>query len=82
MHLIDRELLKEFTDNFIDNINKFEDNVLRTIDLIFNENNQIKEKYVILERDLIKTKMSRNNTGTGHRKSNSLILRPIRYRTC
>jgi len=79
MHLIDRELLKEFTDNFIDNINKFEDNVLRIIDLIFNENNQIKEKYVILERDLIKTKMSRNNTGTGHRKSNSLIMSKENY---
>lgn len=61
LHLIDKELLSEFTDNFIENIRLLEEVILKIMEVIFLENSQIKEKYFKLEKDFLKIKGNNNN---------------------
>lgn len=56
LHLIDKELLNEFSDNFFENIKVFEDIILRIMEYIFYENSELKEKYKKLEIDIMKIK--------------------------
>jgi len=61
LHLIDQELLNEFSDNFFDNIKLFEKIILRIIEFIYIENSEWKEKYKKLEKELININRKYNN---------------------
>lgn len=56
LHLIDKELLSEFSDNFSENIKLFEDILLRMIEFIYFENSEWKGKYYKLEKEFGKNK--------------------------
>jgi hypothetical protein len=63
LHLIDKELLNEFSDNFLENIKLFEEIILRIMEFIFYENSEFKEKYANLEKEFVKAnkKLPLNN---------------------
>lgn len=61
LHLIENELLSEFSDNFLDNIKILEDVILRIMEILFFENSEIKDKYFKLEKEYIKFKAKNHN---------------------
>ncbi len=76
LHLIDKELLDEFSDNFFENIKLLEDIILRIMEFIFYENSALKDKSKNLENELSKSKgiklnISNNNSSINYENYDS-----------
>ncbi len=66
LHLIDKELLNEFSDNFLENIKLFEDLILRIMEFICYENFEWKQKYLKIEKSYYNAKGTLPATADAH----------------
>jgi len=81
LHLIDKELLNEFSDNFLENIKLFEDIILRIMEFIFYENSEFKEKYANLEKEFLKAnrKLPLNNIDNNINSNDNYSSKDFNY---